>query len=123
MGSLGLPYIMAASWALLQGRGLGPCTSVPGNRVEAPSSPFFSIFFFLATLCGMRDPSSPTRDQTRAPAVESSIAFYDSAQKVTQYHLCQILLVTSGSQACLESKRVGTAQTPTSQWKDYQSHD
>ena len=27
----------------------------------------FCSFFFLATLCGMQDPSSPTRDRTHAP--------------------------------------------------------
>ena len=29
-------------------------------------------WFFLATLCGLRDLSSPTRDQARAPYIEST---------------------------------------------------
>ena len=32
---------------------------------------FFNLFFFLATPRSLRDPSSPTRDQTRAPCSES----------------------------------------------------
>ena len=30
----------------------------------------FCFGFFLAVLCGMQDPISPTRDQTHAPCIE-----------------------------------------------------
>ena len=43
----------------------------PQTPSHPPSSPplfyYLFIYLFLATLCGMRDLSSPTRDPTRAP--------------------------------------------------------
>ena len=39
--------------------------------MEALLDPHFILFYFLAVLCGMRDPSSPTRDRTHAPHVGS----------------------------------------------------
>ena len=44
--------------------------SVSSGR-EMKEVPLFHLFFFLAALCGMWDPSSPTRDQTQKPGIGS----------------------------------------------------
>ena len=47
-------------------------TFLSGDSVLIPAHPFFFLIFFLATLYGMWDLSSLTRDRTRAPCIGST---------------------------------------------------
>ena len=55
--------------------------SVSSGR-EKKEVPLFPIFFFLAALCGMWDPSSPTRDQTQKPDIGSVELNHQTAREV-----------------------------------------